>query len=412
MEVDTDGWRIGNWVNRQRTAYRLGQLSAERVTALEEVPGWAWRVQPGTWEDSLNCLKAFQQSKGRLPQLTEADADGVRIGNWVSTQRIAYNSGKLSAERTLAMEGVPGWAWRVHQGPKTSWEDSLDCLKAFEQSNGRLPRLTEAGADGVRIGNWVNHQRTAYRLGKLSAERILAIEGVPGWAWRVQPGPKTSWEDRLDCLKTFQHSNGRLPQQIEADADGRRLGNWVNTQQRAYHSGKLSSERITALAEVPGWAWRVPRGLGSDDWVDMARAFQQANGHLPQQGDTWDGRNVGTWVFNKRVAYHKGGLSQEMIAACEAIPGWVWKVKYRRSGKIAFDLGLSALKAFVQAHGRLPQACEVGGKPLELHLGQWIPECRRRKRQGKLTPDQIAALEGVPGWWWEKAPKALQPMVS
>ena len=285
------------------------------------------------------------------------------------------------------------------------FHDMLCRLKAFQQSKGRFPRHQEVDADGVRIGLWVKTQRRSYHVGKLSAECIAALERVPGWAWRVAQ-PKSSWHERFARLKAFQQSRGATPQQNEVDHDGVRIGNWVHFQRQSYQRKQMPANRIAALEEVPGWSWSERTEF--DDWVDMARAFQQANGCIPKCYDTWDGKNVGLWVKSTRSAYKKGGLSQEKITACETITGWVWKVTHRRTNRIPFDLGLSALKAFVEAHGRLPTCYEIGGQPLELHLGRWVMTCRSRKRKGQLTLDQIAGLEGVLGWWWEKPPRPFR----
>ena len=36
------GFLLGSWVHRQRTVYKQGQLSQERIRQLESLAGWAW----------------------------------------------------------------------------------------------------------------------------------------------------------------------------------------------------------------------------------------------------------------------------------------------------------------------------------------------------------------------------------
>ena len=147
-----------------------------------------------------------------------------------------------------------------------------------------------------------------------------------------------------------------------------------------------------------------------EDRLDRLKSFQQVKGRAPKRNEVdGDGVKLGEWIHSQRTAYRKKLMPADRIAALEATPGWAWKVNQRRSQIIPFDLGLSALKAFVQAQGQLPHRSEVGGKPLELHLGVWVKSCRSRKRKGQLTPDQIAALEKVSGWWWERPKPASRP---
>lgn len=43
--VTESGFRLGLWVRNQRQAYREGWLAPERQEALEQLPGWVWRMQ-------------------------------------------------------------------------------------------------------------------------------------------------------------------------------------------------------------------------------------------------------------------------------------------------------------------------------------------------------------------------------
>ena len=40
-------------------------------------------------------------------------------------------------------------------------------------------------------------------------------------------------------------------------ADGLPLGQWVQTQRKAYHKGHLPQERIDCLEALPDWVWNV-----------------------------------------------------------------------------------------------------------------------------------------------------------
>ena len=194
-------------------------------------------------------------------------------------------------------------------------------------------------------------------------------------------------------------SNGRLPQRGEIDAAGVKIGQWVQNQRDKHNAGQLITERVAALEGVPGWTWRFFVMTEVDVWLNALRAYKEANGHLPKHRDSWGDLNIGFWINNQRNAYRKGLLPAELVASLEAVPGWVWKLRNVRK-VVPFEAGLACLNRFVQAHGRLPNTRETGDNPNVLHLGGWLSSCRSRKKQGKLTADQITALEQVPGWGW------------
>ena len=246
------GVKIGSWINNQRA--NRGTLSPERVAALEAVPGWVWAERTAApvtpWPDWLALLSAFVTEYGRLPAQKESYR-GVKIGNWISTQRT--NRGKLSPERVAALEAVPGWVWAERTAaPVTPWPDWLALLGAFVTEHGRLPRQSESYR-GVKIGSWINDQRG--NRGKLSPERVAALEAVPGWVWEAA-APVTPWPDRLALLGAFVTEHGRLPRAKESYRDAK-IGSWINTQ-RANRS-KLPPERIAALEAVPGWVWAAAK---------------------------------------------------------------------------------------------------------------------------------------------------------
>ena len=83
-----------------------------------------------------------------------------------------------------------------------------------------VPALHIEIVDGreVRLGAWVGYIRQRQRAGKLPADRVAALEQVPGWQWGpLKPGPRTNKERNSRIMA--RRAAGESLQQI-ADSVG------------------------------------------------------------------------------------------------------------------------------------------------------------------------------------------------
>jgi hypothetical protein len=66
-----------------------------------------------------------------------------------------------------------------------------------------------------------------------------------------------------------------------------------------------------------------------------------------------------------------------------------------------WHMNLNLLRAYVEELDDLPPAKNTIYRGV--NLGGWVAAQRQAKKSGDsgMTPDQIAALESVPGWYWE-----------
>ena len=109
---DKEEKSAGQWQSHQRGAKKT--MSAERITALEASPGWEWgteREETYTWEEQLENWKTVYAKIQKKPSTHSKDKEEKRAGQWQSQQRVTKNNGKMSSERIVALEMIPGWAW-------------------------------------------------------------------------------------------------------------------------------------------------------------------------------------------------------------------------------------------------------------------------------------------------------------
>jgi superfamily II DNA or RNA helicase len=158
----------GQWINKQRIAYRNGKLSPERIKTIEKIPYWSWEVREKAFETTVDEVIAFVADHKRLPKNSEEN------GQWINGQRIAYKKKKLTRERIQVLEAIPLWIWVFEED---TFQTNMSELTAFVAEHSRLPKK------GEDLANWISKQRTAYRNKELPPERIEVFEAIPKWTW-------------------------------------------------------------------------------------------------------------------------------------------------------------------------------------------------------------------------------------
>lgn len=314
-----DGYRLGTWVNSQRTRYMKGSLEQHRVQRLEEVPEWTWDARGETWEDGFLRLSNYVAAQGnsRVPN-SYVDA-GFKLGQWVSVQRVTFAKGSQPEDRKNKLEALPGWSWDV----KTDlWEEGFGRLQHYVGRHGRLPTQTYSDTDGYRLGSWVTTQRHSFAQGRLEPDRARRLDELPCWSWNSRD---TRWEEGFRRLKNYadQYGKAQVSQSYE-DADGYRLGSWITTQRVAYDRSTLSADRQRRLEMLPGWSWDPLTDSWEARYAQLSEyVTKYGTSRVPQTGPADEGV-LGRWVQTQRSNFAAGKLTREQIERLEVLPDWRW----------------------------------------------------------------------------------------
>jgi hypothetical protein len=133
------------------------------------------------------------------------------------------------------------------------------------------------------------------------------------------------------------------------------------------------------------------------DWYELAARYRSERGDLlvPRDYSAPGGRRLGRWIERQRAAYHGEGtcrLDAERIRMLEDL-GMVWKLETRT----AWDIWLSLCERYAKQFGnlRVPKAAVCEG----MALGEWLCIQKKRRRAGKLSPEQIARLDALGIRW-------------
>ena len=384
-----DGFRLGSWVNTNRTHHNRGDLRPDRAARLKALPGWSWDLNDAAWEEGFARLEAFVAREGhaRVPK-EWCEEGGFRLGQWVHNIR----GRESDPERRVRLEGLPGWSWDSREA---AWEEGFSHLEKFvaRERHARVPG--GHAEDGFRLGGWVAVQRQTYQKGTLDPARHSRLAALPGWTWDTLDA---AWEDGYSRLRQFAEDEGhsRVPQQYRSD-DGYRLGVWVTNKRQARKQGRLSKERQRLLEALPGWTWH-PHETAWDDGYARLLEFVAREGHSRVPTEYHDNDDdcfrLGGWVAKQRQDYLKGALDAKRRAQLEALPGWTWDPL-----DTAWEDGYARLVDFAarEGHARVPEGYQDDDG---FKLGQWVQNLRPRGRRGALSIERVRQLESLPGWTW------------
>jgi superfamily II DNA or RNA helicase len=370
------GRPLGKWVNKQRST--RARLDPSQRAQLEALPGWTWTARGDALDDALAALRSYAASLGHTQISLSYEENGFKLGTWAAgIRRRRY---ELADNVRLQVEAVPNWTWDVID---ETFERPFSVLEGYVRRKGHARVPQQHKENGVNLGVWVTGLRQ--RRGRLPAEQKARLEALPGWAW---DGRTDTFDKNFTALRAYVHREGhsRVPSRhVEGEV---RLGLWVSGLRgkrdwlRAHHRAKLE--------ELPGWTWDI-YGAEFEHNLALLRDYAQREGHarVPQSHHE-EGINLGTWVATQRV--NRGKLQPGRRARLEAVPGWVWTATVD-----TFPAKLELLRTFAEreGHARVPQRHVEGAVP----LGTWV--ATQRKKRDDLDPEQLSALEAIPGWTWD-----------
>jgi superfamily II DNA or RNA helicase len=261
--------KIGLWLYNQRCAYQKRTnpdfktcnkpLTNEQVELLESV-GVVFNIHDNQWIDNFRLLEKYVK-QGDNPNVTESYgllelpdgavelisksngnyAKSVKIGNWLSNQRSAYqkrtNPNFKTSNKPLTNEQVEllenlGIFFNINDN---QWMDNFRLLEKYVKQGGNLNSIRKSGLlelpngkvelisksngnydKSVKIGNWLSNQRSAYRKRTdpniktsnkpLTNEQIELLENL-GIVFNIND---KQWMDNFRLLERYVKQSGNF----------------------------------------------------------------------------------------------------------------------------------------------------------------------------------------------------------
>jgi superfamily II DNA or RNA helicase len=255
---ETDEKRAGHWQSNMRRVKKNGTMTTERSAELEAIPGWEWgteRDETYTWEEQKQNWITQYEKLQRTPSQTSKDTEECRAGKWQNNTRMVYKKRKMSQECIAQMEAIPGWEWGMEREETYTWEEQLQHWKTVYTRIQKAPPQSSKDKEERRAGQWQSNMRAAKK--KMSAERITALEAIPGWEWGTERDETYTWEEQKINWITQYIKIQMSPSTISKNLEEKRAGRWQSNLRQYYKKGSLSQERIAELNAIDGWTWSV-----------------------------------------------------------------------------------------------------------------------------------------------------------
>ncbi len=334
-----------------------------------------------SWISFYGALVEFQANFGHLRVPLDRQHDGVPLQTWILTQRNAYRKRLLSAERQDLLEAIPGWTWHPQVD---GWTEMLMALADFAERHGHhaIPSTMRVG--GRQVAVWIENQRTLYKRGDLSTERVRALENVPGWFWDAK---EASWESNFKQLKEAASRGHDAADNYRLHGLSRDVSHWVVNQRILYRRNKLTSERTAMLESIPHWSWEPDEDSWLKTFAEIKKlATNSSRGKLDSE--------LRRWISRQRTAYVQGTLQPRRVSLLETLPGWQWE-PHEDQWRSSFQVLLDYVSRV--GHAKVPDNFRVG----DFNLGSWVGRQRAKHKIGRLAEDKALQLEALAGWSWQ-----------
>lgn len=197
---------------------------------------------------------------------------------------------------------------------------------ALQHGHANIPqdavgRRTRANGEPFRLGGRVSSLRYAYGLGRVTPEQVAMFESIPGWTWRHWD---SVWHERCSDVLS------RFPDELTAHD---RV--WIRSQRLRWDL--LPEDRQARLEAVPDIF--ESRHSRVNEFVDAVEAWLAEHPTRTAFSLSYSDSVVVDGVtipVGRRASYYRRRylglegpsrkqLSDEDVAAIEALPGWVWE---------------------------------------------------------------------------------------
>ena len=210
-----------------------------------------WNLHDSRWNDYYKQLQEYKKEYGNIDVPQSYEQNGIKLGQWLSTQRQAYKgkgNSRITQDQIKLLEEL-GMNWQVND---KQWNDYYELLKEYKKEYGNINVPYSYEKDGKKLGIWLSNQKQIYNgktKGNLNETRIQLLEEL-GMSW-----DKTHriWHDYYEQLKEYKEEHGNIDVPTYYQVNQINLGVWLHHQRQAYKGQKscvITKNQIRLLNEL------------------------------------------------------------------------------------------------------------------------------------------------------------------
>eukprot|EP00573_Skeletonema_grethae_P006803 CAMPEP_0201705842 /NCGR_PEP_ID=MMETSP0578-20130828/47043_1 /ASSEMBLY_ACC=CAM_ASM_000663 /TAXON_ID=267565 /ORGANISM="Skeletonema grethea, Strain CCMP 1804" /LENGTH=441 /DNA_ID=CAMNT_0048194161 /DNA_START=109 /DNA_END=1431 /DNA_ORIENTATION=+ len=254
--------KLARWADNQRQFHRRGEMNEKRQRLLQEIGFFDEKkpqkspVKPKLWEENRLALIAYKEKHDTFFVSQQKDK---RLSRWAENQRQCHRRGEMNQERQQLLQEIGFFDEKGKKSPQkqAAWKNRLD--EIWEENRQALiaNKMEHNGSFSFhpksKLGRWLENQRRAKKLGKLSEKRAtllneIDIDNDQVYERReeaIRKAADATWEKTRQELIEYKRVHGNYNVTPKS-----RLGRWIENQRRAFKLYDMPAERAELMHQM------------------------------------------------------------------------------------------------------------------------------------------------------------------
>ncbi|MGW0550107.1 Helicase associated domain protein [Streptomyces altiplanensis] len=298
-------WHFDFTVHPERIARAMDLISFNPRGALSR-----------TRREGLTAAQAFHDTHGHLDVPADyTDPVGYTLGTFITSQRDAYNTGRLDADWIAELEAL-GMIWDKHDA---AWRARLTTVTEYHRIHGHL-----AAPVSTPTGAWLAEQRSLATRGHLDPSRAAAIAAIAP-DWQLPHGP--DWHRKFHLLRTHLAAGHDVAALHHDTVIAHvKIGSWLTGQLTRWTTLEPRQRALfTGIGITPGTTALAPARRARRTFEQMAQLLElflhrEHRAPTAREEITVDGETVriGPWFAKARTQRRADQLApkhEQLLAA-------------------------------------------------------------------------------------------------